>query len=153
MSYEFISVPTTYYKYGSGAPIIEDSYSFYIEKEPKSYSYRGVEVFVKETLNSDHTHRGYLITDISIKTFGKKLHTENVREFIDEAYNKLLNNLKDNPMKVDYKMESGNDYLYETAINRIINKRYNILEKRYILGDLISKGLKLHEAINFYQYI
>ena len=45
------------------------------------------------------------------------------------------------------------DNLYATAIDRMITKRYTPLEKRYILGDLIKKGLSKIDALNFLKYM
>ena len=148
--YELIKVSGEYIRNYNNAPYIRKPYSFYKQKSVSTYNYRGVEVYVKETLNIDLTHRDYVVDGISIAGFSKKLNQIEVRDYIDNLFSRLDEKLNDRPMFCEYKMSTEKeDNLYNTAIDRMITKRYTPLEKRYILGDLIKKGLTKVDALNF----
>lgn len=152
--YELIKVSGEHITFYNNAPHIRKPYSFYKQKAVSTYKYRGVEVYVKETLNIDLTHRGYVVEGISIKAFSKKLNQIEVRDCIDNLFIRLDEKLKDRPMFCEYKMSTEKeDNLYYTAIDRMISKRYTPLEKRYILGDLIKKGLTKVDALNFLEQL
>ena len=152
--YELINVPADYIKYYNNAPYHRKPYSYYKQIEKSTYNYRGVKVYVKETLNIDLTHRVYIVEGISIKDYSKKLNSSEVRKYIDDLFISLDEKLNDRPMFCGYKMSKEKEHnLYSTAIDVIISKRYSLLEKRYILNDLINKGLEKREALNFLKYL
>ena len=152
--YELVKVRGEYIKNYNNAPYIRKPYSFYRQETVSTYNYRGVKVYIKETLNIDLTHRGYIVEGISIKDFSKKLNHTEVRKYIDDLFISLDEKLNDRPMFCEYKMsKKKEDNLYLTAIDVIISKRYSLLEKRYILNDLINKGLEKREALNFLKYL
>ena len=152
--YELVKVSGEYIKNYNNAPYVRKPYSFYKQETVSTYNYRGIEVYVKETLNIDLTHRGYIVEGISIKDFSKKLYHKEVRKYIDDLFISLDEKLNDRPMVCEYKMsKEKEDNLYATAIDVVIGKRYSPLEKRYILNDLIKKGLEKREALNFLKHL
>jgi hypothetical protein len=151
--YELIEVSGEYIKNYNNAPYIRKPFSFYKQENVSTYNYRGVEVYVKETLNIDLTHRDYIVVGISIKDFSKELHHTEVRSYIDDLFSRLDEKCARH-IVCEYKMsKEKEDNLYLTAIDRIISKKYSPLEKRYILNDLISKGLEKREALNFLKFL
>jgi hypothetical protein len=152
--YELVKVSGEYIKNYNNAPYVRKPYSFYRQETISTYNYRGVEVYVKEILNINLTHKGYMVEGISIKDSSKKLNHTEVRKYIDDLFIRLDEKINDRPMFCEYKMSTEKeDNLYATAIDRMITKRYTPLEKRYILGDLIKKGLSKVDALDFLKFM
>ncbi len=138
----------------NNAPYVRKADSYYKQDSVSTYKYRGVKVYTKEVLNIDKTHRCYIIDSISVSDVNDKLYTDNVRDYIDNLFNKLESKINDRPMKCQYRMSKEiEDIYYATAIDTMIGKRYTLLQKRYILGDLIKKGLTTIEALDFLKYL
>lgn len=154
MELELVKVAGEYISFGNSGVYKRDALEYYIETKPTKYTYRGVDVYVKETFNKDYSHRGYVITKLSIDTYGDKINYDDVRSYIDNRYKSLTNKiLSSDSTPCEYKMLSGENCLYETAIKCLISKKYSIAEKRFIANDLLFKGMKLSEMINFYKYL
>lgn len=153
MELELVKVAGEYISFGNSGVYKRDALEYYIQTEPTKYTYRGVNVFVKETFNTDKSHKGYVVTKLSIDTFGETINYDEVRSYIDKRYDALLEKLNSKNVVCEYKMLNGEDYLYETAIKCLISRKYSILEKRFIAKNLIDKGMKLSEMINFYKYL
>jgi hypothetical protein len=143
---------------------------WYESKEILTKKYRDVPVKMKHIKNINGTNRGYKIVSVGFE--GDLLHNdsnhtpspEEVREVIDNHYkkfeelmstvsvddNELENLIAEKNIKVKNIYEEN---LFETAIRWIINKRFNINEKKRILKFLMVKGLNITDAINFFQFI
>ena len=155
-NYKLIQVAGEYIRNYNNAPYVRKPYSYYIQEDVSSYNYRGVKVYVKETLNKDKTHKGYVIVNISVKSKTPKLTTENVRSCIDGLFTILEEKILDKPMKCEYvlsKITDEEETIYERSISAMCSKKHSPLEKRYILGDLIKKGLSKIEALNYLDFL
>ena len=154
-NYKLIEVAGEYIRNYNNAPYIKKPYAYYIQEDVSSYNYRGVKIYVKETLNADKTHRGYVIVNTSVQCKNPKLSTENIRSYIDGLFTRLEEKILDRPMKCEYvlsKLTEG-ETLYERSISAMCSKKHSPLEKRYILGDLIKKGLTRIEALNYLDFL
>jgi len=144
--------------------------TWYESKTVLTKKYRRIPIKFKIIKNVDGSDRGYKITQVgfdgdTIFIDNQTPQTGDVRKSIDDYYdkfstlmsnvnvgdNELENLIKEKDITVSKNIYDGD--LYETAIRWIINKRFNILEKRRILKYLINKGLSTEDAISFYQHI
>lgn len=137
-----------YIRNGNMLPFKRDADTYY-ESELMTFTYRGVKVMTTETRNVDGSLRGYIVKDLSIGLYDP-LQADDVRAHIDEFYVKFNAKRMDSPKEVSYKQT---DDLVDDAIDNLITRKYTILEKRFIINDLINRGLKLSDAIGFHKHI
>ena len=152
--YTLIKVPSKYISFGNMGSRYTEAYSYYEENVSKKYTYRGVQVSIKEQKNLDFSHRSFVVTKIHVDGYNKSINHMELRNYIDGLFSLLASKLQDRTEKCSYKLSNClEDHLYQTAIDTMISKRYTIVQKRYILNDLICKGLKQSEALDFLRYI
>lgn len=130
--------------------------------------YKDIPVKYKILKNTDGSDRGYSIIQVGFDddeiTINKRVPiASEVRKAIDEYYEKfwyMMSQTKTNESDIENLfIEKGinikriydEDGLYETAIRWIINPRFNILEKRRIMKNLMNKGLPINQAIKFFK--
>ena len=151
--YELINVEAYYHQNAGTRPDSRPAYSYYRSLNDSIFNYKGVKVFVRTHLNTDGSHRGYEIIKTSLPYLnGSDLEIVSIRAKIDsriEEFKKLLNN---KPMACEYSICSDGD-LYSTAMVRTESVKYNTLERRFILSDLIKKGLPFEQALEFYSNV
>ena len=153
-NYELITVQGKYIRNYNNAPHVVASDSYFLQKNDSCGHYRGVKVYFKETLNLDGTNRGYIVLKTSIKSFTPKLYDHNLKKVIDGRFNELERLINEKPLLCNYNMNKDLDYKIEkTAIDTMCTKRYTRLQKRYILSDLINKGLSKIYALDFLSFL
>ena len=144
-----VNIPGEYIPYYSNAPYVRKPITYYEQKKASIYTYRGISVSVKETLNIDYSHRAWEIAAVNGKRV-KNISAANVRQYIDNLYIDLEKKVNDMPDECAYKLPKGDDEtVYERAIELMYGRKYTPRQKRYILKDLLSKGLPTVDAVNF----
>lgn len=148
--FELIKVKSYYHQNLGTKPTYRPAYNYYRALADSEFNYRGVKVFVRKHLNEDGSERGYEVVKTSLPYLkGNDLETCNIRSAIDESISRFQFLLNDRPSPCEYLLCSDGD-LYSTAFTRTaIDLRYNCLQRRFILSDLISKGLPFAQALEF----
>jgi hypothetical protein len=147
--YKLIKVKEYYHQNPGTRPDYKPAYSYYKSLTEEVYTYRGVKITTIKNLHTDGSLFRYEVVSTSLPYLkGVDLEIVNVRLKIDKSFEEFEKLLNDKPLKCSYKvMSDGN--LYDTAYFRTSDDRYNVLERRFILSDLINKGLPVYQALEF----
>ena len=147
--YKLIKVKEYYHQNPGTRPDYKPAYSYYESLTEEVYTYRGVKITTIKNLNTDGSLFRYEVVSTSLPYLkGSDLETLSIRNKIDKRFEEFAKLLNDRPLECSYKvMSDGN--LYDTAYFRTSDERYNILERRFILNDLIKKGLPIYKALEF----
>ena len=153
--YTKVTIPQEYIKNYNNKPYFRKEISFYEQDSVSRISYMGILIDVREILNLDFKHQNYVVTNVALDypvVLSDGL--DDVKKQISDLYEKLktLTSDVDDHVCV-YKETSFDNDLFDVALNNLISRKYTIFQKRYILGDLIKKGLKLNQAIQFLRNI
>lgn len=147
--FELIKVKAYYHQNPGTRPDSRPAYNYYRSLTDSVFYYKGVKVYVRKHLNTDGTDKGYEVVKTSLPYLrGSDLETVNVRIKIDASIEEFKKALKDRPLKCDYSI-CTDGCLYSTAMSRTDSLKYNVLQRRYILSDLMEKGLPFEQALEF----
>jgi hypothetical protein len=147
--FELIKVKSYYHQNPGTKPDYRPAYNYYRSLTDSVFNYKGVDVFCRKHLNEDGSDRGYEVVKTSLPYLrGVDLEVSNVRTAIDRRISDFQLALNDRPAFCEYSICSDGS-LYSTAFSRSSSLKYNVLERRYILSDLINKGLPFAQALEF----
>ena len=155
--YRRIHIPREYISRGNNAPHIREAYTYYESNEVSRHYYRDVLVKCKRLVNPDGSKYGYgwRIVSVDLPSFPKsKMNTLQVREGIDSYFNQLDATMKMPMEQCEYKPGKACDpdeRYYERCFSIFgSNRKHTKLQKRWILKDMLEKGLMTRrEALTF----